>query len=511
MKPKIILIHPPVVKPSEPPAGIARLSACLKANSIEHQAIDANLEGMLGLMRSASINRTTHSQWDMRSFKNLKDNLLALQSIGTFRNKSRYTRAVVDVNHALNVAGQLYGATLSLSDYTESRLSPVKIGDLLAAAETPEANPFYPHFSKRLMVALEETPDYIGFSLNFLSQAICTMAMIGFIKKQHPRQKIVLGGSLITSWAQITGRSDFFAGLVDEVVTGAGEEKLLDLLGAKDIQRNGYTDYSSLAEIQYLSPGFVLPYSTARGCWWRKCAFCPEKAEGNPYLPIPPVRVTDELKTITEKTGPSLIHILDSSIAPAHLQALAQQPPGAPWYGFARVTEHLTDQDFCRELKAGGCVMLKLGIESGDQSVLDCMNKGIDLKTASAALKAITGAGIATYCYFLFGTPKENETSAVKTLDFTIRHADCINFLNLAVFNLPSGSPEAQSLATSDFYNGDLSLYKNFQHPDGWQRSHVRNFLQKTFRKHPAIAPIAARTPEFFTSNHAPFFTFQKK
>src|SRR5690606_16792804 len=152
-----------------------------------------------------------------------------------------------------------------------------------------------------------------------------------------------------------------------------------------------------------------------------------------------------------------------------------------------------------------GCVMLKLGIESGDQCVLDSLNKGIDLKTASAALETITGAGIAADCYFLFGTPQENEASAVKTLDFASRHAGCIDFLNLPVLNLPAGSAQAQNLATSDFYEGDLSLYKNFQHPAGWQRAHVRNFLQKKFKKHPAIAPILARTPEFFTSNHAPF------
>jgi hypothetical protein len=511
MKPKIIFIHPPVAKPSEPPAGIARLSSCLKANHVAHQVIDANLEGMLGLMRSAAKDGTLRSRWDIRSFKNMENNLCALQSIDTFHNKSRYTRAVVDVNHALNTAGQPYDAILSLSDYAEKRLSPVKSGDLIAAADNPEANPFYPYFSKRLTQALEEAPAYIGFSLNFLSQAICTMAMIGFIKKQHPGQKIVLGGSLITSWVQITGRSDFFSGLVDEVVAGAGEEKLLDLLGVNNIQRNGYTDYSLLAENQYLSPGFILPYSSARGCWWRKCAFCPETTEGNPYLPLPPVRAANELKTITEKTRPSLIHILDSSIAPARLHAIAQQPPGAPWYGFARVTEHLTDEDFCRELKTAGCVMLKLGIESGDQSVLDSMHKGIDLKTVSAALRAIAGAGIAIYCYFLFGTPQENEASAVKTLDFVTRHADCITFLNLAVFNLPAGSPETQTLATSDFYEGDLSLYKTFQHPGGWQRADVRNFLQKIFKKHSAIAPILTRTPQYFTSNHAPFFTFQKK
>ena len=187
---------------------------------------------------------------------------------------------------------------------------------------------------------------------------------------------------------------------------------------------------------------------------------------------------------------------------------LAENPPGPPWYGFTRITEHLINDDFCKALKESGCVMLKLGIESGDQKVLDQLNKGIELTTASAALRALKKAGIAAYCYFLFGTPPENETSAIKTLDFVTSHSDCINFLNLAIFNLPAGSIEAQDLATQDFYEGNLSLYKNFDHPAAWNRPAVRNFLEKTFKKHPAIAPIVCRNPEYFTSNHAPFFVF---
>ena len=71
-------------------------------------------------------------------------------------------------------------------------------------------------------------------------------------------------------------------------------------------------------------------------------------------------------------------------------------------------------------------------------------------------------------------------------------------------------SEEARSLSTQKFYEGDLSLYRSFLHPAGWQRGNVRNFIEKTLKKHPAVAPIIRRTPEFFTSNHAPFFAFLK-
>jgi len=340
MMPRIILIHPPVVKPSEPPAGIAKLSACLTANRVEHQILDANLEGMLFLTNTIAQSGTPCDRWSVRACKNLQANLAALQNSRTFGNKSLYSRAVLDVNRVLTLAGKPYEVNLSLSDYADSNLSPVKTEDLLRAAERPEANPFYPYFAGRLREVLTGSPEFLGFSLNFLSQALCTMAMIGFIKKVHPRQKIIIGGSLTTSWVQITGRTDLFPGLVDKVVAGAGEETLLTLLGIDNAAVGPSTDYDLFREGRYLAPGFILPYSTARGCWWRRCAFCPEKAEANPYLPLSQARVVEELPTLTQKANPSLIHFLDSSIAPPLLEALTMKPPGAPWYGFARVTRH---------------------------------------------------------------------------------------------------------------------------------------------------------------------------
>jgi len=510
MHPKIILIHPPLTKPSEPPAGIAKLSSCLTANGIEHCVIDANLEGILYLLKDVSNNNTTAGRWTARACKNMESNLAALQDIATYQSPSRYQRSVADINHLLNLAGKSCQMDLSLADYRDPSLSPVKSIDLVFAAKNPQINVFYPYFQHRLKNALEENSEFVGFSLNYLSQALCTFAMIGFVKQIAPRQKIILGGTLITSWIKLGIHKDIFQRLVDEMVAGPGEEKLLELLGVKEGFNNSPPDYSGFPITEYFSPGVILPYSSASGCYWHKCAFCPEKAEGNDYLPLEGSRVTQELQELTRQLSPALIHILDSSISPSLLKALSQRPPGAPWYGFTRITEHLADADFCLSLKRSGCTILKLGIESGDQEVLDQLNKGIDLATASAALKALKRAGIATYCYFLLGTPPENEESALKTLDFVSRHFDFIDFLNLAIFNLPVLSEDAQSLKTRDFYEGDLSLYRDFEHPLGWHRTLVRNFLEKTFKKHQAIAPIVQRAPEFFTSNHAPFFVLNK-
>ncbi|MBW2675779.1 MAG: hypothetical protein JRD89_20625, partial [Deltaproteobacteria bacterium] len=151
-------------------------------------------------------------------------------------------------------------------------------------------------------------------------------------------------------------------------------------------------DYTPFHETPYLSPGFILPYSASSACYWNRCTFCPEKTEGNSYAHTPVHEALSDIKHLAGSKKPSLIHFLDNAMSPVLLTAIADNPLGIPWYGFARITRHLTDPDFCRKLKRSGCVMLKIGLESGDQGVLEALDKGVDLAEASKALK--TGGGI---------------------------------------------------------------------------------------------------------------------
>jgi radical SAM superfamily enzyme YgiQ (UPF0313 family) len=336
--------------------------------------------------------------------------------------------------------------------------------------------------------------------------------MIGFLRREYPGVKLILGGGLVTSWMRNPHWKNPFRGLVDHLVAGPGEAALLSLVGVTQTEDNHFRpNYDSLPTRDYFAPGPILPYSSSSGCYWNKCSFCPERAEGNPYDAIPADKVTDDLLHLIDKYKPVLIHFLENATSPALMKAISENPPGAPWYGFARITKHLTDPDFCVALKQSGCVMLKLGLESGDQAVLDALQKGINLKEASLALRSLKKAGISTYLYLLFGTPPEGLAEARKTLEFVAKHHDCIGFLNVAIFNMPIYGPGVQQMETKPFYEGDLSLYTSFDHPKEWSRQLIRQFLDKEFKRHPAIAPILRSDPPVFTSNHAPFFVMNKE
>ncbi len=503
----MILIHPPAAKSCEPPGGIAKLAGALKGHGVKYTVLDANLAGMLALIQGPS---EASDRWTTRAFRNRHQHLRVLRDLSTYRIPDRYRRAVSDINRLVEMAAPQSSVQLSLTNYQDSELSPLRSSDLLRASRYPENNPFYPYFKNRLETLFEkEQPSVVGFSMNYLSQALCTFAMLGFIRRQWPGLTLVLGGGLISSWMQRPGWQNPFGDLVDHLVEGPGEAALLSLLGTPGAQaslpEHYRPDYGPFPLADYLAPGPILPYSASTGCYWNRCTFCPERAEGHPYVAVPVDRVIEDLKVLVERTRPTLIHLLDNAVSPALMEALVEQPPGVDWYGFARISRRLADLDFCRALRRSGCVMLKVGLESGDQAVLDAEHKGLDLALASRALRNLKKAGIAAYVYLLFGTPSESLTEARATLDFTVRHSGAIDFLNLAIFNLPICGQQARRLETKMLYEGDLSLYTGFRHPKGWDRGSVRQFLDKEFKRHPAVRKILIQDPPLFTSNHAPF------
>jgi len=539
----LLLLHPPVSKPCEPPAGIARLAGAMQEYGVPCEIIDANVEGLRFLLAMATGRDSAcrwakescfsadganipvamnvcgpgksaegGDTWTKRAVRNLPRHVQELRAWPVYCRPDRYRRAVADINRVLKVSSPRPGIVVSLTDYQDRDLSPVDSRDLLAAAAQPERNPFFSYFRELLVPRIRRRrPRVIGISVNYFSQALGAFAMIGTIRAFCPPVRIVLGGGLITSWRRQARWRNPFGTIVDDLVAGPGEAFLLSLFheehdGKISPAPVSCPDYRSVSWSSYLAPGPILPYSASSGCYWRRCRFCPETAEQNPYLSRPPEQILADLARLKNETKPVLIHFLDNAMSPALLKALALNPVGVPWYGFVRITAHLADVEFCRRLRDGGCIMLKMGLESGDQEVLDRLGKGIDLATAARALRNLKAAGIATYVYLLFGTPAEDLAAARRTLAYVEANAAGIDFLNIALFNMPAFAAAASGLATRPFSAGDLSLYEDFAHPRGWNRREVRRFIDGEVKRSPGIAAILSRTPPAFTSNHAPLF-----
>lgn len=507
----MLLINPPVVRACEPPLGVARLAALLRGCGVPVRALDLCAEGFAWLLSREAAPEAVPDSRTRLALRRVDANLLALRSSDGYASPERHGRAVNELQRALGAVSAVRSpsAVVSLADYGDAVLSPLRKADLAAAAARCEENPFYPFFAERIDAVLSERGSRtVGLSVNFLSQALCAFAIVGFLKRTRPETRIVLGGGLITSWlaqGRLTA-SETFGGLVSALIPGDAEDALPAFLG---VSRNGASpapDFSDFSGIRYFAPGLILPYNFSYGCPWRRCVFCPEKAEGGAYKGARTDAAVAQVRALAERHDPVLLHFTDNEIGPAYLRALARTPPGVPWYGFARFSRELLDPGLCRALASSGCRMLQLGLESGSQAVLDALDKGTRLAEIDRILANLKAAGIGVYAYLLFGTPAEDRRSAEETRVFVAARADLIDFLNIAVFNLPLASPEAASLRTRPFYDGDLSLYAEFEHPSGWHRSAVRAYLRKEFEADPLIRPIVLRNPSAFTSSHAPFF-----
>jgi hypothetical protein len=506
----VMLIYPPVAKPCEPPAGIARLTGFLRDNGVGVRTVDASLHGLLYLMKAGGS--PSNDTWTSRASGRLNKNMAALKDIGTYQSAGRYTQAVTEIERVLWASGRQASAdsTVSLADYHDKDLLPARSADLLFSAEHPEKNPFYGYYSRQIIPLIEEeSPDIVGLSINYLSQALCAFALAGLIRRHFPSMRIALGGGLVTAWKGLPCWGNPFAGLIDDVAQGSGERFFSGIFEFKEVpERIEYGYRYTIEDLpDYLSPCRVIPFAASSACCWNKCSFCQERASAKEVYSCRPVQALKSLSEVINVHSPGLVHFVDSTIPPAFLRQLAMNPPGIPWYGFTRVAEELAERDFCTELRRSGCAMLKLGIESGDQHVLNMLNKGIDINLAAKALEALKSSGIATYVYLLFGTPEENHGSALKTLDFVRKNAASIDFINAAIFNLPAACSYEPGIIMRDFYEGDLSLYRDFAHPSGWDRKKARMFIDREFKRDASVSEILRKTPKVFTSNHAPFFS----
>ena len=507
----MLLIYPPATRSTEAPLGIARLAGFLRSRSREAYLLDLNQEG-LDYLLGLELEAGPEDAWTRLALGRRQRELELLRSPRAVGNFGAYSKAVRDLGRSLRAAGLAAPrpAEPGLADYRDPALSPLRRADLLEAARDFASSVYFPLFRNRLEAVLPELQEpLVGLSLTFLSQALPAFALLGYLRARWPGLRLVLGGGLVTSWMSQAslGPQENFGGLVDALLPGRGEEGLAQWLGLEPEPGFVPPSFDGLPMKSYLSPGRILPWNFSSGCPWKRCTFCPELAEDGAYRACPRPQALEELDQAIARVDPVLLHFTDSEIAPLYLRGLAENPPGRPWYGFARFSSHLADPGFCRALADSGCVMLQLGLESGDQAVLDAMGKGSRLVEIDRAINALSDAGIGLYLYVLFGTPAEDRDAALRTRDFVAERAGRIGFLNVAIFNMPLASPDAARFGKGSFYPGDYSLYCEFAHPLGWDRDRVRGFVARDFEAEPSIRPIILRNPPVFTSSHAPFFS----
>ncbi len=136
-------------------------------------------------------------------------------------------------------------------------------------------------------------------------------------------------------------------------------------------------------------------------------------------------------------------------------QAIAHNNMKINWLCNSRVDT--LDADCLSAMKHAGCWAVSLGVESGNQDILNKMKKGITLEQSREAVRLCKMAGIKTYLYFLFGFPWDTE----ETIGDSVRFAKELDgdFVDFFIV-YPFCGTELEAIARR--YNL-LNTYNNFK------------------------------------------------
>jgi len=76
------------------------------------------------------------------------------------------------------------------------------------------------------------------------------------------------------------------------------------------------------------------------------------------------------------------------------------------------------DDEILSEMKASGCRMIRLGVESGSQEVLKKIKKGLTLEQIEGGVKLVKKHGIQALGGFMFGFPYDSKQTVEETIAF---------------------------------------------------------------------------------------------
>jgi anaerobic magnesium-protoporphyrin IX monomethyl ester cyclase len=195
---------------------------------------------------------------------------------------------------------------------------------------------------------------------------------------------------------------------------------------------------------------------TGRGCPSR-CFFClyPQTFHGHKYRLRSAQNVVDEFEYVArELPKVKSVGIEDDTFTanPARVKEICRLlierglHKKLNWWANTRVT---LDLEMMSLMKQAGCRLIIPGFESGDQSILKNINKGITLEQSRRYVRAAQQSGLLVHGCYMVGNKGETRQTMQKTLDFALEtNPDTAQFLPL----IPYPGTEAFQWAKENGY-----------------------------------------------------------
>jgi radical SAM superfamily enzyme YgiQ (UPF0313 family) len=166
-------------------------------------------------------------------------------------------------------------------------------------------------------------------------------------------------------------------------------------------------------------PYFVM--ITSRGCPFQ-CAYCSKDVFKDTFRARSPKKVCDEVEELISKYNAREIQFSDDDFTMDMQRAeqicdeILRRNLKIRWSCLTRAD--LVNEKLLRKMKDAGCWLIAYGVESGNQKLLDAINKGINIEQTISAFEMTRKAGISPLCSFMFGLPGETKKTIQETIDF---------------------------------------------------------------------------------------------
>lgn len=235
----------------------------------------------------------------------------------------------------------------------------------------------------------------------------------------------------------------------------------------------------------------VYPVMVTRGCPYN-CQFCGSRlVTGFKVRRRSPVEVFNELKQLRDQYGMGEFQIVDDNFTASRQAALelcnllVKNDLILPWTCPNGLRLDTLDEELLLAMKAAGCYEVSVGIESGDQRILDAMQKKLTLDVVEEKIKLINKCGINMNGFVIIGYPGETEETLTNSMNFMLKQP--LNRISLSHFVPLPGTPifkelvEAGKLKDEPESTG-VAEYKDIHYvPDDMSREQLEKLYKRFF------------------------------
>ena len=377
---------------------------------------------------------------------------------------------------------------LSIAAYLEQRGHSVEVEDC--------RGPFAAGREESVRRILKNNPGFVGFSTT-TAGFYDAYDLACWLKSLRPEIKTIFGGVHVSAiGGELLRRFEN----IDLLCLGEGEETLAQLAAGDNFSkihglafrekedvivnppREPIPDLDSLPLPAYEKlPGFPEKYNlplfsyintpgatmiTSRGCPYQ-CSYCDRSVFKRGYRYNSSSYIYEHMQYLRRHFKVRHIIIYDDLFTlhrdriETLCEMLINKPLGVQFNCAVRVGH--ADDALLRLLKAAGCLMVSIGIESGEPSLLEVHKPGVYLDEVRDTVARVRATGLRVKGLFMMGLPGETAESIRKTSDLVMSLE--LDDMNMTKFTPFHGAPVWKTILT----HGQLR--------EDWRKMNCMNFV----------------------------------